>query len=78
MTLQQLHPKDAVETTTPLNIDIERPRVSDERREDALSPSSIQQALRGSKEEEMPDQEEEQMLALLLYRNRLVFDMNTD
>ncbi|XP_019730808.1 uncharacterized protein il12rb1 isoform X3 [Hippocampus comes] len=78
VTLQQLHPKDPVETTMPLNIDIERPRVSDGRRDDALSPSSIQQALRGSKEEEMPDQEEEQMLALLLYRNRLVFDMNTD
>ncbi|XP_077439583.1 interleukin-31 receptor subunit alpha isoform X2 [Vanacampus margaritifer] len=77
-TLQQLPPKghtgggDAEETTMLSKMDIKR--VSD----DARNPSSIQQALRGSTEEEMPNMEQEDMLALLQYRRGLVFDMKTD
>ncbi|XP_077391579.1 interleukin-31 receptor subunit alpha [Festucalex cinctus] len=84
VTLQQLPPKghtggeDAEETTKLLNIDIKRTRMSDGSKDDALSPPSIQQALRGSTEEGTPNMEQEDMLALLLYRTGLVFDMKTD
>ncbi|XP_061539096.1 interleukin-12 receptor subunit beta-1 [Phycodurus eques] len=84
VTLQQLQPKehglseDAEEPNMSLNIFMKRTRVSYGSSDDPLRPSAIQQTLRGSKEEEMPCMEQEDMLGLLLYRKGLVFDMKTD
>ncbi|XP_061884668.1 oncostatin-M-specific receptor subunit beta [Entelurus aequoreus] len=67
--------KNANETAMSLHIDIRRTdsMVSEETNGDNI----ISKALTDSKEE-MPNMEEEDLLALLLYRKGLVFDMKTD
>ncbi|XP_061832378.2 interleukin-31 receptor subunit alpha [Nerophis lumbriciformis] len=67
--------KNANETVMSLHIDIRRTdsMVSEETNGDNL----ISKALTDSKEE-MPNTEEEDLLALLLYKKGLVFDMKTD
>ncbi|XP_054646912.1 oncostatin-M-specific receptor subunit beta isoform X2 [Dunckerocampus dactyliophorus] len=84
-TLQLLHPtgetlaEDAEDTAMSLDIAIKRldPVVPEETNADALIPSSTAQTLRDAKKE-IPNTEQEDLLALLLYRKGLVFDMKTD
>lgn len=92
LTLLQLHPdskstiEDTKETTdvrdqddVPGNAVKERGdlRTLGGTSDDGLSPDSTDQALRSSREAEMTDEVDNE-LAMLIYRNGLVFDAKTD
>lgn len=87
LTLHQLHPegkrvpKDVEETILHEHVENERDdsRMSGGNSDECLSPGSTEQALRSSREGEVTDLEQvDNEIAMLTYRNGLVFDVKTD